>query len=87
MHRYRYGGFRINPKKIINFPSLLKIFYSNFFLSKAHPQDVVEHVGTMKKQMEDFIDAFKKRIDVELTYSKNLTQVSKALDKYIKPGT
>ena len=37
--------------------------------------------------MEDFIDAFKKRIDVEMTYSKNLSQVSKVLDKYIKPGT
>lgn len=37
--------------------------------------------------MEDFIEAFKKRIDVEITYSKNLQTVSKALDKYIKPGT
>lgn len=37
--------------------------------------------------MEDFIDAFKKRIDVEITYSKNLLNVSKCLDKYIKPGT
>lgn len=83
----RYGGFRINPKKRVNLPSLLKIFYCNFCFSQAHPQDVVEHVGTMKKQMEDFIDAFKKRIDVEQTYSKNLIQVSKSLDKYIKPGT
>ena len=41
----------------------------------------------MRKEMEDFIDAFKKRIDVEMTYSKNLAQVSKYLDKYIKPGT
>lgn len=54
---------------------------------KNHPQDVVEHVGSMKKQMEDFIEAFKKRIDVEMTYSKNMIQVSKTLDKYIKPGT
>lgn len=37
--------------------------------------------------MEDFIDAFRKRIDVENTYAKNLLQVSKTLDKYIKPGT
>jgi hypothetical protein len=37
--------------------------------------------------MEDFIDAFRKRIDVEITYAKNLQSVSKALDKYIKPGT
>ena len=41
----------------------------------------------MKKQMEDFIDAFRKRIEIETTYAKSLTQVSKALDKYIKPGT
>jgi len=41
----------------------------------------------MKKQMEDFVDAFRKRIEVEMTYSKNLTQVSKSLDKYIRPGT
>jgi hypothetical protein len=54
---------------------------------QTHPQDVVDHVGLMKKQMEDFVDAFKKRIDVEMTYSKNLTQVSKTLDKYIRPGT
>ena len=37
--------------------------------------------------MEDFIEAFKKRIEIELSYSKSLTQVSKSLDKYIKPGT
>lgn len=41
----------------------------------------------MKKQMEDFIDAFRKRVEVEMTYSKNLIQVSKVLDKYIRPGT
>ena len=41
----------------------------------------------MRRQMEDFIDAFKKRIDIEMYYSKQLAQVSKALDKYIKPGT
>lgn len=41
----------------------------------------------MKKQMEDFIEAFRKRIEVEINYSKSLTQVSKTLDKYIKPGT
>ncbi len=48
---------------------------------------MVEYVGTMKKQMEDFIEAFRKRIEVEINYSKSLTQVSKTLDKYIKPGT
>ncbi len=37
--------------------------------------------------MEDFIEAFKKRIEIEINYSKSLTQVSKLLDKYIKPGT
>ena len=37
--------------------------------------------------MEDFIDAFRKRVEVEMTYSKNLIQVSKVLDKYIRPGT
>ena len=41
----------------------------------------------MRKEMEDFTDAFKRRIEIELTYSKNLTQVSKVLDKHIKPGT
>jgi hypothetical protein len=34
--------------------------------------------------MEDFIEAFRKRIDVELAYAKNLAAVSKALDKYIQ---
>jgi hypothetical protein len=37
--------------------------------------------------MEDFIDAFRKRIDVEQSYAKNLAAVSKSLDKYIRPGT
>jgi hypothetical protein len=37
--------------------------------------------------MEDFIEAFRKRIDIEMNYSKGLAQVSKLLDKYIKPGT
>jgi hypothetical protein len=37
--------------------------------------------------MEDFIEAFRRRIEVEVTYSKSLQQVSKSLDKYIKPGT
>lgn len=41
----------------------------------------------MRRQMEDFIDAFHRRIDVEISYSKQLATVSKALDKYIKPGT
>lgn len=37
--------------------------------------------------MDDFIDAFKKRIDVENTYAKSLSTISKSLDKYIRPGT
>lgn len=41
----------------------------------------------MKKQMEILFQAFRKRIEVEINYSKSLTQVSKTLDKYIKPGT
>ena len=47
----------------------------------------MEYVGSMKKQMEDFLDAFKKRIDIEMTYSKSLTSLSKVLDKHIKPGS
>ena len=37
--------------------------------------------------MEDFLDAFKKRIDIEINYSKSLTNLSKVLDKHIKPGS
>jgi len=37
--------------------------------------------------MEDFIEAFRKRIEVEVNYSKNLNAVSKSLDRYIQPGT
>jgi hypothetical protein len=37
--------------------------------------------------MEDFIEAFHKRIDVEINYAKGLVNVSKSLDKYIMPGT
>ena len=84
---YRYGGSINYTQKIIHFPSLLQILHRNLSFIQTHPQDVVEQLGTMRKQMEDFIDAFKKRIDVEMTYSKNLANVSKALDKYIKPGT
>lgn len=37
--------------------------------------------------MQDYVEAFKRRIEIEIEYSKNLMDVSKWLDKHIKPGT
>ena len=37
--------------------------------------------------MDDFIQAFSKRIDTQLTYQKNLNECAKMLEKYIDPTT
>lgn len=41
----------------------------------------------MRRHFEDYIDAFRRRIEIEMIYSRSLEAVSKQLDKYIKPGT
>jgi hypothetical protein len=78
---------RINTKKAIFISTVFQKIQCFHLLTQLHPLDVIENSFQMKKQLEDFIDAFKKRIDVELNYSKSLISVSKSLDKYIKPGT
>jgi len=48
---------------------------------------VINFANESKKQFEDFIEAFRKRIVVEIDYANNLMGVSKSLDKYIQPGS
>lgn len=52
-------------------------------ITKLKSNVVIEHSNKSKKQMQDFIYAFNKRIDAELNYQKNLTDCSKLLEKYI----
>lgn len=48
---------------------------------------VIDFANECKKHFDDFNEAFKKRITIELEYAKNLDLVSRSLDKYIQPGT
>lgn len=48
---------------------------------------VVDYANECKKHFEEFNEAFKRRITVELEYARNLDVVSKSLDKFIQPGT
>ena len=49
------------------------------------PLQVIDHSQKLKKQIDDFIYAFSKRIDTELAYQKSLNDCGKILDKHIEP--
>ena len=48
---------------------------------------MIEHTQKAKKQLDDFIYAFSKRAEAELSYQKNLNECAKILEKYIEPTT
>jgi len=63
-NNHRYGQRLISTQTIVYLPSLLQILQCTIPLSQTHPQDVVDYANSMRKQFEDFIEAFKKRIEV-----------------------
>jgi hypothetical protein len=74
---YSYG--REQPKRV------LQKLQSSVLFIQLHPMDAYEYSLRVQGQLEEFVNAFKERIEVEIDYSKALFKVSKILSRHVQP--